>query len=121
MFGHLPASLKVKVQERAVGAAHHIGGGDNQQRQDGGAAGDHVFAQHVPQLFDQRGAAHHAYRQQHAVVPQEIQRRHPTGGDKELLEQQPEGYAGVVAHEHRPAHHHEEQGVEMRPHPAFFR
>ena len=52
VFGHLPASLKVKVQERAVGAAHHIGGGDHQQRQDGGAAGDHVFAQHVPQLFD---------------------------------------------------------------------
>ena len=41
-------------------------------------------------------------------------------GDKELLEQQPELHARVVAHEHGPAHHHEEEGIEMGPDPALL-
>ena len=57
MFGHLLASLKVEIQEGAVGAAHHIGGGDHQQRQNGGTAGDGILFEQVPNLFNERGAA----------------------------------------------------------------
>ena len=74
----------------------------------------------VPQLFDERGAAEDRDRQQHAVVAQEVKGHHAAGGDKELLEQQPELHARVVAHEHGPAHHHEEEGVEMGPDPALL-
>ena len=111
---------EVEVQERAVGAAHHIGSGDHQQQQDGGAAGDDIAPQGVPDLFDQWGAADHTDDEQDAVVAQEIQRGYAAGRDEQLLEQQPEAHAGVVAHEHGPAHHHEEQGVDVGPHSALL-
>ena len=120
VFGHLPASLKVKVQERAVGAAHHIGGGDHQQRQNGGTAGDGILFEQVPNLLNERGAAEDADHQQHTVVAQEVQRRNTAGRNEQLVEQQTEAYARIVAHEHGPAHHHEEQGVDVGPHSALL-
>ena len=120
MLVHLHASLKVEIEERAVGTAHHIGGGDHQQRQNGGTSGDGILFEQVPNLLNERGAAEDADHQQHTVVAQEVQRRNTAGRNEQLVEQQTEAYARIVAHEHGPAHDHEEEGVDMGPDPALF-
>ena len=79
-----------------------------------------MFAQGVPELLNERGAAQDADRQQHAVVAQEVDRRRTARGEEELAEQQPEAHPGLVAHKHGPAHHHKEHGVDVGPDPAFF-
>ena len=62
-----------------------------------------------------RGAADNRHHQQYAVIAQEVQAGNTAGGNEQLLHQQGQAHAILIAHEQRPAHSHQEQGVNVGP------
>ena len=62
-----------------------------------------------------RGAANDRHHQQYAIIAQEIQAGNTAGGNEQLLHQQGQAHAVFVAHKQRPAHGHQQQGVDVGP------